>query len=83
MSIDRQSDQVKKVKRSENGLILDPLTLSPDATIGEAIRMMKENKIGGIPIVDTADRLVGILTNRDIRLETNLKGKGKHGDDQG
>src|SRR5690349_14767039 len=51
MSIDRQSDQVKKVKRSENGLILDPLTLSPDATIGEAIRMMRENKIGGIPIV--------------------------------
>ncbi|MEO7767885.1 MAG: IMP dehydrogenase, partial [Ferruginibacter sp.] len=52
MSIEHQSDQVKKVKRSENGLILDPLTLSPDATIGEAIRLMRENKIGGIPIVD-------------------------------
>jgi IMP dehydrogenase len=75
MSIEHQTDQVKKVKRSENGLILDPLTLSPNATIGEAIRMMKENKIGGIPIVDGAMMLVGILTNRDIRLETNLREK--------
>src|SRR5687768_12135473 len=75
MSIDHQADQVRKVKRSENGLILDPVTLRPDATIGEAIRMMKENKIGGIPIVDAANKLVGILTNRDIRLETNFKEK--------
>ncbi|MES2891673.1 MAG: IMP dehydrogenase [Bacteroidota bacterium] len=75
MSIDHQADQVRKVKRSENGLILDPVTLTPDATIGEAIRMMKENKIGGIPIVDGAYKLVGILTNRDIRLETNFKEK--------
>ncbi|MEP7144276.1 MAG: IMP dehydrogenase, partial [Ferruginibacter sp.] len=75
MSIEHQADQVRKVKRSENGLILDPLTLSPDATIGEAIRMMRENKIGGIPIVDATDKLVGILTNRDIRLETNFKEK--------
>lgn len=75
MSIDQQSDQVKKVKRSENGLILDPMTLSPDATIGEAIRMMRENKIGGIPIVDSSDKLVGILTNRDIRLENNFREK--------
>src|SRR6188474_3683959 len=69
MSIDQQADQVRKVKRSESGMILDPVTLSPDATVGEAIRMMRENKIGGIPIVDTANKLVGILTNRDIRLE--------------
>ncbi|MEO6730660.1 MAG: IMP dehydrogenase [Ferruginibacter sp.] len=75
MSIDHQADQVRKVKRSENGLILDPVTLSPDATIGEAIAMMRENKIGGIPIVDAANKLVGILTNRDIRLETNYKEK--------
>jgi IMP dehydrogenase len=75
MSIEHQSDQVRKVKRSESGMILDPVTLSPDATIGEAIRMMRENKIGGIPIVDGADKLVGILTNRDIRLETNFKEK--------
>ena len=75
MSIDHQADQVRKVKRSENGLILDPLTLSPDATIGEAIRLMKENKIGGIPIVDGAQKLLGILTNRDLRFETNFKEK--------
>ena len=75
MSIEHQADQVRKVKRSENGLILDPVTLTPDATIGQAIRMMRENKIGGIPIVDTANKLIGILTNRDIRLETNLKEK--------
>ncbi len=75
MSIEQQADQVKKVKRSENGLILDPLTLSPDATIGEAIRLMRENKIGGIPIVDSAQKLLGILTNRDLRFETNYKEK--------
>src|SRR5664279_4231218 len=61
MSIEQQADQVRKVKRSENGLILDPVTLSPDATIGEALRIMRENKIGGIPIVDAAHKLVGIL----------------------
>jgi IMP dehydrogenase len=75
MSIDHQADQVRKVKRSENGLILDPLTLTPDATIGEAIRLMKENKIGGIPIVDGNHKLLGILTNRDLRFETNYKQK--------
>ena len=75
MSIEQQADQVRKVKRSENGLILDPLTLHPDATIGEAIRLMKENKIGGIPIVDAQHKLVGILTNRDLRFETDYKQK--------
>ena len=75
MSIEKQADQVRKVKRSENGLILDPITLSPDATIGEAVRLMKENKIGGIPIVDAQHKLVGILTNRDLRFETHYKAK--------
>ncbi|MEP7254282.1 MAG: IMP dehydrogenase [Ferruginibacter sp.] len=75
MSIDQQADQVRKVKRSENGLILDPVTLRPDATIGEAIRLMRENKIGGIPIVDANHKLVGILTNRDLRFETSYKEK--------
>ena len=75
MSIDKQADQVRKVKRSENGLILDPVTLSPDATIGEALRIMKENKIGGIPIVDAQNKLVGILTNRDLRFETHYDQK--------
>ncbi len=75
MTIDQQADQVRKVKRSESGLILDPVTLSPDATIGEALRLMRENKIGGIPIVDANHKLLGILTNRDLRFETHYKEK--------
>src|SRR4051812_25351793 len=73
MSIERQAEQVRKVKRSESGLIVDPITLHDDATIGDALRLMKENKIGGIPIVDNNNRLVGILTNRDLRFETDKK----------
>ncbi len=71
MSIDQQAEQVRKVKRSENGLILDPVTLSPNATVGEALKLMIGNKIGGIPIVDAQHKLVGILTNRDLRFEIN------------
>ena len=73
MTIAMQADQVRKVKRSENGLILDPVTLLPTATIGEALRLMRENKISGIPIVDENKKLLGILTNRDLRFQTNLK----------
>src|SRR6187549_1405121 len=62
MSIEDQATQVRKVKRSESGLILDPVTLLVDATIGDALRLMKENRIGGIPIVDAQQKLVGILT---------------------
>jgi IMP dehydrogenase len=69
MSIERQAEQVRKVKRSESGLILDPVTLPENATIGDALKLMKENKIGGIPIVDSKSKLVGILTNRDLRFE--------------
>ena len=75
MSIDQQAAQVRKVKRSESGLILDPITLLVDATIGDALRLMKENKIGGIPIVDSNKKLVGILTNRDLRFEENYQRK--------
>ena len=75
MSVERQAEQVRKVKRSESGLIVDPITMLPTATVGEALQMMKENKIGGIPIVDTKDKLVGILTNRDLRFEVNNKSK--------
>ncbi|MFY7878919.1 MAG: IMP dehydrogenase [Lacibacter sp.] len=73
MSIEDQAAQVRKVKRSESGLILDPVTLHKNATIGDALQLMKENKIGGIPIVDNNKKLVGILTNRDLRFETNRK----------
>ncbi len=75
MSIEQQAEQVRKVKRSESGMIIDPITLQIDATIGDALRLMKENKIGGIPIVDTNNKLVGILTNRDLRFEGNKKRK--------
>ena len=73
MSIERQAEQVRKVKRSENGLIVDPVTLHPEATVGDAIKLMRENRIGGIPIVDKNNILVGILTNRDMRFEKNHK----------
>ncbi|WP_298732013.1 IMP dehydrogenase [uncultured Chitinophaga sp.] len=73
MSIEKQAEQVRRVKRSENGLILDPVTLEASATIGQALQLMKENGIGGIPIVDENRKLVGILTNRDLRFERNAK----------
>jgi IMP dehydrogenase len=75
MSIERQAEQVRKVKRSESGMIVDPITLEVTATIGDALKLMKENKIGGIPIIDKTNKLVGILTNRDLRFETDRKRK--------
>lgn len=75
MSIDKQAEEVRKVKRADSGMILDPVTLPETATVGEALHMMAEYKIGGIPIVDKTHRLVGILTNRDLRFETNVKRK--------
>jgi IMP dehydrogenase len=75
MSVENQVEQVRRVKRSESGLIIDPITLQVDATIADALLLMKENKIGGIPIVDASNKLVGILTNRDLRFETNKKKK--------
>ncbi|CAN5191883.1 IMP dehydrogenase [soil metagenome] len=73
MSIEQQAAEVRKVKRSESGLILDPITLSLDATIGDALQLMRDNRIGGIPIVDSNKKLVGILTNRDLRFQENMK----------
>jgi len=67
MSIEAQAKEVRSVKRSESGMILDPVTLKVDATVFDAKRMMKEYKIGGIPVVDDAMRLKGIVTNRDLR----------------
>jgi IMP dehydrogenase len=69
MSIKAQANEVRRVKRSESGLITDPITLFEDATLSDALLIMKENKIGGIPIINTEQKLVGILTNRDIRFE--------------
>jgi IMP dehydrogenase len=75
MSIEKQAEQVRKVKRSESGVIIDPITLFPDATIGDAWKLVRENKIGGIPIVDNSGKLIGILTNRDLRFENDAKRK--------
>jgi len=72
MSIDDQAKQVKIVKRAENGMIYDPVTINAAATVGHAIQLMAEYKIGGIPVVDEQHRLVGIVTNRDLRFEQEL-----------
>lgn len=72
MSIEDQAAKVRKVKRSENGMIIDPVTLHSNAVIGEAVQIMKEYKIGGIPVVNDDNRLVGIITNRDMRFEKDM-----------
>jgi IMP dehydrogenase len=71
MSIEQQALQVRKVKRSESGMILDPVTLEENAIVADALRIMQENKIGGIPVVDKNGTLKGIVTNRDLRFEKN------------
>ena len=72
MTIEAQAAHVRSVKRSESGMILDPVTLHENATIGDALNLMEANHIGGIPIIDHDQRLKGILTNRDLRFETVL-----------
>jgi IMP dehydrogenase len=71
MAIDEQADQVDRVKRSEHGVITDPFRLSPDETIADAVALMARFRISGVPITDSDGRLLGILTNRDIRFETD------------
>ena len=71
MPIEAQAEQVRSVKRSESGMIIDPVTLKKDALVGDAQALMRRHKIGGIPIVDKKNKLIGILTNRDLRFETN------------
>ena len=71
MSIEKQAAQVKRVKRAENVMISDPITMSSDATVAEALHLMSEYKIGGIPVVDNNGMLKGIVTNRDLRFENN------------
>jgi IMP dehydrogenase len=72
MSVEDQAAQVRKVKRSESGMIVDPITLNEDATLRDAHRIMSEYKIGGIPVVDKSSRLIGIITNRDLRFQKDL-----------
>lgn len=69
MSIEEQARQVKMVKRAENGMIYDPITIRKEKTVGDALDLMKEFKIGGIPVVNEEHKLIGIVTNRDLRFE--------------
>ena len=75
MSIDEQSQNVSKVKKFETGMVIDPLTILPSATLADALELMKLNEISGIPVVDVDDKLLGILTNRDVRFATNMSQK--------
>lgn len=72
MTIEQQAEQVRKVKRSESGMIIDPITLSENATLGDALHLMKEFKVGGIPVIDENNKLKGIVTNRDLRFQTEM-----------
>lgn len=73
MTIEEQMKQVRRVKRAENGMIYDPVTIRPEATVGDALGMMSQHHIGGIPVVDANNFLIGIVTNRDLRFLDNLK----------
>ncbi len=75
MSVEKQAAQVKRVKRAENVMINDPITISPESTVADALSLMSEYKIGGIPVVDKNGILIGIVTNRDLRFENNRKKK--------
>ncbi|MBR3653275.1 MAG: IMP dehydrogenase, partial [Bacteroidales bacterium] len=72
MSIAAQAAEVRKVKRSENGMISDPVTINQDQTVGDALQLMSDNHIGGIPVTDAEKHLVGIVTNRDVRFQEDL-----------
>ena len=72
MSIAAQAAQVRRVKRAENGMIYDPVTISQDNTVGDALDLMRENRIGGIPVVDGDRKLIGIVTNRDLRFQRDM-----------
>lgn len=73
MSIEDQAAEVRKVKRAESGMIIDPVTLKKSNTVGDAQKTMREYSIGGIPIIDDAGKLIGIVTNRDLRFEKDLQ----------
>ena len=72
MSIERQCIEVERVKRSESGVIIDPVTIAPDKSVRDAVSIMRNRSISGLPVIDDENQLVGILTERDIRFEENL-----------
>ena len=72
MPIEAQAAQVRKVKRADSGMIYDPVTITRDKTVADALRLMRENRIGGIPVIDSERHLIGIVTNRDLRFQQNM-----------
>ena len=72
MTPEEQAERVRQVKKFESGMVVNPVTIAPDATLSEALDLMVANKISGIPVTESGGRLVGILTNRDVRFATNL-----------
>ena len=72
MSIAEQAAHVRRVKRAENGMIYDPITITKEPTVGDALKLMHDNKIGGIPVIDADNRLIGIVTNRDLRFQRDM-----------
>ena len=77
MDIESQAKEVEKVKKSESGVIIDPIKISPDEPIAKAHEIMATYKISGVPVVDENNKLIGILTNRDLRFEKNLRRRVK------
>src|SRR5689334_13012678 len=78
LGIEEQAEQVRRVKRFESGMVVNPVTIAPDATLADALALMERHKISGIPVVENANakgtgRLVGILTNRDVRFATDMR----------
>jgi IMP dehydrogenase len=72
MTIAEQAAHVRRVKRAENGMIYDPITIDKDQTVGDALQLMHDNKIGGIPVIDSNQMLIGIVTNRDLRFQRDM-----------
>ena len=72
MSIEAQARQVRKVKRADSGMIFDPVTITKDETVGDALKLMHDNRIGGIPVIDAEKHLIGIITNRDLRFQQDM-----------
>ncbi|EAT98403.1 IMP dehydrogenase [Campylobacter concisus] len=72
MDVESQAKEVKRVKKSESGVIIDPIFISPEATVAEALSLMSDLHISGVPVIDKDRKLIGILTNRDLRFETNM-----------
>src|SRR5947209_12320199 len=71
LTVEQQADEVRKVKKFEAGMVVNPVTIHPDETLADALRLMADHKISGIPVVETGGRLCGILTNRDVRFASD------------